>query len=168
MRLREQSSGWLGLAAWLVVSWAASAAWVRAGAFQCEYKLDWRHWADVRSVPYLGDEELGLLCDGDIRTGASGAPGPEIGSTIEFRFPEEVRVTEIRLNQRGADALEVSAAVGADGKFDTTLAQITLGDKETQHEQWVVVRVGKVVRGLRLLATDGQPGYRQCYPLQKP
>ena len=154
----------VGLLALLAV--ASAFRTTRAeGTWRHQYKLDWLRWADVRSVPYLNDDQLGLLCDGKTATGARGASGPEIGSTIEFHFPEQLHVTELRLVQQGADVLEVDdPSLDTNGKPAAPIARLEIKDKEAQAEQWLVIPVGKSVGGLRLLAVDGQPPYRQCYP----
>jgi hypothetical protein len=148
----------------LAAAWAFRVGSAEEASWRHQYKLDWLRWAEVKSVPYLGDDEVSSLCDNKLWTGARGAMGPEIGSTIEWRFPEETNVTEVRLTQQGADALEVSATLTADGKFDVPIATVEVKEKEAQGEQWLVIPVGKAVRGLRLLALDGQPPYRACYP----
>ena len=138
------------------------------GAWRHQYKLDWLRWADVRSVPYLNDDQLGLLCDGKTATGARGVQGPEIGSTIEFLFPEGVHVVELRVVQQGADVLEVGdPTLDTNGKPAAPLARLEIKDKESQAEQWLVIPVGKSVGGLRLLAVDGLPPYRSSYPLYR-
>lgn len=168
MRITLEPSGYRALmAVWLVALWA-SPAWA-------QHKLDWLNWADVHTVPYFGQTgngptdsgerpALSVLCDGNNRSGGRGAAGPETGSTIEFHFPEAVRVTELRLAQSDGDAFEITAATGDDGEFDAPVATLKIESKEGQDEQLVIVPVNKTARGLRIVATSGKPIYRKAYP----
>ena len=132
-----------------------------------QYRLDWTRYADVKAVPYMDDAELSSLADNDPSTGARGARGPEIGSTIEFHFPDAINVSEIRLVQQGADALEVAVSLDKPGKFETLLAKVEIKEKEHQAEQWITIPVKKTIRGIRLIGIDGKPPYRQSYPLYR-
>jgi len=133
-------------------------------AWSRQYKLDWLNLADVNAVPYLTDSELRSLADGDPKTGARGASGPEIGGTVEFHFGDAIHVTEVRFVLEGASVLEINAGGESADKFDKQIAKLNFPEQPNQQEEWITVPVKQSIRSLRFVALDGQPPYRRSYP----
>ena len=154
------------------VRWMALVClWIGVTAVQAEtrtwharYKLDWINQAEVKSLPYMLDRELRALSDGDPKTGARGASGPEIGSTVEFHFSDEIEVTEVRFIQQGATEIEIAGGKEDARGFGIPVARLKLSPEADQQEQWLTVPVHKSIQRLRLTALDGKPPYRRSYP----
>lgn len=152
------------MTAWAIMLMGCGLA-AGAADWSDQYPVDWLNCADVKSLPYMSDGELRALCDHNIQTGARGAQGPETGSTLEFSFPAPVMVTQIRIVQQDADVLELTGDPDGKGAFPTRLAKLELKNKEAQARQWLTIPVNKTLYGFKLVATDGQPGYRSGYPV---
>ena len=131
--------------------------------WHANYRLDWLNQSEVKCLPYLEESELRALSDGDPKTGARGASGPEIGSTLEFHFANEFVVTEVRFIQQGATVIELVGGKQKAG-FEIPVAKLKFSTEADDHEQWITVPVNKTVRRLRLTALDGKPPYRRNYP----
>jgi len=125
-------------------------------------RLDWLHWADVRTAPYMFG--IPTLADGNPSTGTGFLNGPEVGGTIEFNFPAAVQVTALRVIQNGllASTFELRADTAGKRTFDTVIT--TRKDAKAIGGQWITFPINRAVTGLRLAAISGAPGYREPYP----
>jgi len=124
--------------------------------------LLWHKYANVITLPAI--QGVDKLFDGDLNSAPSLSRGGEAGAEISFKFPKEIEVTVFRFAQSGVGANKYRLLADIEGKGDYSKLILERKDEKIILGEFIDLPVTQKVFGLKLVATEGQVGYRSSFP----
>ena len=124
--------------------------------------VPWSRCAEVATLP--GMQAVRLLNDGDPSTVGIWCPGAEGGGEVAIRFPQPLDVTMFRFVQQGGGATKYRLLADIDGTGDYATVVAERADPKAVVGEPIAIPVNRKIHGLKIVALEGNGGYRAPFP----